>query len=96
MVNTLTSPEDETVILLNASPRPIDLTGWTLADTRKRRKPLAGVLNAGEPRVFHVRPEIELSNQGGIISVLNTEGLKVDGVQYTREEARHPGWTIVF
>ncbi len=95
-VNTIKSPEDETVILLNTSPQPISLQGWALADTQKRKKPLTGTLNPGEPRVFHVRPEIELSNKGGIISLLNDEGLKVSGVSYTQEQARHPGWTIVF
>lgn len=95
-VNTLTSPEDETVILLNTSPQPIDLNGWSLADSRKNRKPLTGSLPPGEPRVFHVRPEVELSNKGGIISLLNAQGLKVHGVSYTRDQAREPGWTLVF
>jgi hypothetical protein len=39
---------------------------------------------------------VVLSNKGGIISVLNGDGLKVDGVSYTREQANQPGWTIVF
>jgi hypothetical protein len=46
--------------------------------------------------VVHVRPDIQLSNKGGIITLLNAEGLKVDGVSYTKEQAQHPGWTIVF
>ena len=37
MVNPLGgSPERETVLLLNASPRAVDLTGWTLADRMKQ------------------------------------------------------------
>jgi len=28
--------------------------------------------------------------------VLNEQGLKVDGVSYTKEQASQPGWTIVF
>ncbi|WP_077730061.1 MULTISPECIES: DUF2278 family protein [unclassified Methylocaldum] len=95
-VNTIESPEDETVILLNTSPRPIDLDGWALLDRAKHRKPLTGTLNPGEPMIIHVRPDIELSNQGGIISLLNAEGLKVHGVSYTRDQAREPGWTLVF
>ena len=34
--------------------------------------------------------------KGGIITVLNEQGLKVDGVSYTKEQASQPGWTIVF
>lgn len=95
-VNTLSSPEDETVILLNTSPAPLNLTGWNLADARKHRKPLSGALLPGEPVIIHVRPEIELSNKGGIISLLDAQGLKVHGVRYTREQAKAAGWTIVF
>jgi hypothetical protein len=37
-----------------------------------------------------------LSNQGGVITLVDEKGLKVHGVSYTREQARHPGWTLVF
>jgi hypothetical protein len=37
-----------------------------------------------------------LGNSGGIITLLNAEGLKVHGVAYTKEDARREGWTIVF
>ncbi|CAG9933959.1 protein of unknown function [Candidatus Nitrotoga arctica] len=37
-----------------------------------------------------------LSNKGGIITLLNQNGLKVHGVSYTKEQANQPGWTIVF
>jgi uncharacterized protein YukJ len=95
-INAIASPEDETVILLNTAPQPIDLAGWALADAQKRRKALAGSLQPGKPLVVHVRPDIELSNKGGIISLLNDQGTKIDGVSYTRDQAQHPGWTIVF
>jgi len=28
------NPNDETVVILNGSPAPLDMTGWTLRDTR--------------------------------------------------------------
>jgi len=37
-----------------------------------------------------------LPNKGGIITLLNERGLRVDGVAYTREQARNPGWTLKF
>jgi hypothetical protein len=37
-----------------------------------------------------------LSNKGGIITLVNAEGLKVHGVSYTRDQARQPGRTIPF
>ena len=37
-----------------------------------------------------------LPNKGGIITVLNEAGLRVDGVSYTKAQANNPGWTIKF
>jgi hypothetical protein len=37
-----------------------------------------------------------LSNKGGIVTLLNREGLKVHGVQYTGDEVSEQGRTIVF
>ena len=39
---------------------------------------------------------IQLSNEGGIITLLNSEGLKVHGVQYNKNEVSEQGRTIVF
>jgi hypothetical protein len=39
---------------------------------------------------------IQLSNKGGIVTLLNREGLKVHGVQYTGEDVSEQGRTIVF
>ena len=58
--------------------------------------PLAGTLEPGAVVKVDISPPVVLSNKGGIISVLNRDGLKVDGVSYTREQASRPGWTIVF
>ena len=41
-------------------------------------------------------PPVQLSNQGGIITLLDGHGLKVDGVSYTKAQAQHEGQTIVF
>jgi hypothetical protein len=41
-------------------------------------------------------PPVVLSNRGGVITLLDASGLKVDGVAYTREQATEPGRTIAF
>jgi len=33
---------------------------------------------------------------GGVITLLDADGLKVDGVAYTRDQARREGWSTVF
>jgi uncharacterized protein YukJ len=96
LVNDIASPEIETVTILNPSPRPIDLAGWALADRNKHRHPLSGVVAPGEAMRVRIAKPMELSNKGGLITLLNDDGLKVHGVAYTRTQAQEPGWTIVF
>ena len=38
----------------------------------------------------------QLSNKGGIITLLDSHGIKVDGVAYTKDRAQKQGWTLVF
>lgn len=90
------APEKETVTLLNTSPQPVDLAGWTLANKAKQKHLLSGILPPGEVLVVTLPQTVPLGNQGGIITLLNREGLKVDGVAYTKEQAQREGWTIVF
>ena len=91
------APERETVTLLNASPDDIDLTGWALADRLKRRMQLpASSLPGGEARRYDVAVPMQLSNDGGLITLLDASGLKVDGVAYTKDQASREGWTLVF
>jgi len=101
IVAALVSPvgEDagkETVTLLNASPDAIDLTGWSIADKLKNKHRLSGTVAAGASVVVTLPPNVQLSKKGGLITLLNQEGLKVDGVSYTQQQAQHEGWTIVF
>jgi uncharacterized protein YukJ len=96
LVNSVQSPEVEVVTLLNASPREINLQGWTLLDSQKNKQKLTGKLKSGEARAIRVEKPLALSNKGGIISILDETGLKVDGVSYTKAQASNPGWTIVF
>ncbi len=97
LVNPLgPSPEAETVTILNRQPQEILLDGWALADRNKNQQVLAGSLAAGEARVVPLSQEVQLSNKGGIITLLNSDGLKVDGVSYTKAQAREEGWTVVF
>ena len=84
------------VTLLNTSPHDINLAGWALLDTQKKRLPLSDTLRAGATRVVEIRQPLALSNKGGVITLIDDKGLKVHGVAYTREQARNPGWTLVF
>lgn len=89
-------PEVETVTLLNTSPMSIDLKGWAIADRLKQKQKLTGVVPSGATFVVKLSKEVQLGNKGGIITLLDDRGLKIDGVSYTREQAAREGWTIVF
>jgi uncharacterized protein YukJ len=96
LVNAVESPEVNHVTLLNTAPHEVNLQGWALLDTQKKRLDLDGALVAGVTRVVTVQDPFALSNKGGVITLVDDKGLKVDGVSYTKEQAKHPGWTIVF
>jgi hypothetical protein len=51
---------------------------------------------AGETIRIPVQAPVQLSNSGGLITLLDPDGLKVDGVAYTKDEAGHKGATLVF
>jgi uncharacterized protein YukJ len=89
-------PEVEKVTILNATPNTIDLTGWQIADKLKNKQALSGTIAAGATHVITVGTTVQLGNNGGIISLLNNKGLKVDGVSYTEQDAKKEGWTVVF
>jgi uncharacterized protein YukJ len=91
------APESETVTLLNASPAPVDLAGWRLADRIKRNCPVPDThLGPGTTLTVALAPEVQLGNRGGAITLLDTDGLKVDGVAYTADDIPDEGWTVVF
>ena len=90
------APETETVTLLNASPKDLDLTGWSIADAQKRRMVLDNAsLPAGQTVRIGLAPPVQLGNSGGLITLLDSAGLKVDGVAYTKAQAAE-GWSVVF
>ena len=98
MVNPVgPTPEVESVLLLNTSPAPVDLTGWRIADRARQTCPVpGGPLGAGETRRVPVAGSVVLGNGGGTVTLLNTGGQKVDGVAYTAADAAQEGWTVTF
>jgi uncharacterized protein YukJ len=90
------APEAETVTLLNTSPAEIDLAGWSLTDRAGGRLALSGLLAAGVATRVDVAAPVQLGNGGGTLTLLDSRGLKADGVAWTAARARREGWTLVF
>ena len=84
------------LLITLATTGPLD--GWKLADKNKRRHPLDSItLETGAVTTVTLPgTTIQLSNQGGIITLLNSEGLKVHGEQYNKNDVSEQGRTIVF
>lgn len=96
LVNSIESPEVETITLLNTSPGQLDINNWGILDSQKQKQVLDGQIAPGAAHVIQIQKPLALSNKGGIITLVDDNGLKIDGVAYTKEQASHPGWTIVF
>lgn len=96
LVNAVQTPEVEFVTLLNTTAAAVELAGWRVADRDKRTMELSGVVGAGETLRVRLIPPVTLPNRGGVISLLDASGLKVDGVAYTGAQAAEPGRTIAF
>ncbi len=91
------APEKESVTLLNASSQDVDLGGWAVLDRLKQRMPLASrVLAAGETARIFLEEPVKLGNGGGLVTLVDPQGLKIDGVAYSSEQAAEEGWTVVF
>jgi hypothetical protein len=91
-------PGMERVLLLNTLATEINLNGWALVDKNKRQHLLTDIiLEPGSVMDLNLPGNtIQLSNNGGIISLLDNEGLKVHGVQYNKKDVSEQGRTIVF
>jgi uncharacterized protein YukJ len=91
------APEPENVTLINASPDPVDLTGWRLLDRLGHACAVPpGQLAAGACLLVPLADGAQLGNHGGEITLLGADGLKVHGVSYTAEQAAREGWSVVF
>ena len=95
-VNDVKTPERETVTLLNTADVAVDLNGWMIADKQKAKMSLSGSIAAGATLAVPIVSPVALSNKGGIITLLDKQGIKVHGVEYTKSQASQPGRTIPF
>ena len=86
-----------TVTLLNTGSRDVELTGWVLTDVREHRMPLpSATVRAGDTARVAVAADVLSGDAGGLLTLLDPAGLKVDGVAYTGRQARDRERTIVF
>jgi uncharacterized protein YukJ len=92
-----TARNRETVILVNTTNQRIDITDWAIIGSPNIKRMLYGEIRAGE---FLTIPLTEkaarLTKDGGIITLLNQNGVKIDGVSYTEKDCQKTDATIIF
>ena len=86
----------ELVYLLNRSTEGISLKGWQLLNKADTPHVLSGDIWLAPGEVRCVAPSnAPLSNKGGLITLLDDKGMKVDGVSYTKQQANE-GEIVLF
>jgi uncharacterized protein YukJ len=87
----------KSVTLTNLTNHKVSLASWKLHNSAGQAQELPGnaVLNPMSARGFEVS-NLPLSNNGDIITLVNEEGLKVDGVSYNSQQGNMEGRPIVF
>jgi uncharacterized protein YukJ len=84
----------ETISFRNRTDREIDLGGWKIRIKTGETQELQSGLRIGPNATITTEMRIPLSNQGGTITLLGAQGLKVHGVSYTKADIN--GGKVVF
>lgn len=86
----------ETVHLLNRGAQPLSIAGWRVLNAADEAHVIGPdqYLMPAEARQLPI--SVPLSNKGGLITLLDADGIKVDGVSYTKQQARREGALILF
>jgi uncharacterized protein YukJ len=89
--------KQKSVSLANFTSHKVSLASWKLYNSAGQAQELPGdaALNSMATRSFEV-PNLPLSSDGDIITLLNEQGLKVDGVSYNSQQGKLEGKPIVF
>ena len=103
IIAALINPEghdagNETVTLINIGKSQQSLEGWRLVDRNEKQQLLAiCTLQPGEViRITLNVNGVQLSNKGGKIGLLDSEGRVVHSVNYSKVQARSSGETVLF
>ena len=83
------------VIVANMSAGALDLAHWRLLVDAERTYPLPATLLAPGQPIAAALPAGALSDRGGLITLVNSGNLRVDGVAYLGGDAK-AGWSTSF
>jgi len=89
--------ESETVWLMNCSPDSVAINGWTILNKNENAQRIDENITLSPGQFYKVlMDKAPLSNSGGLLTLLDENGVKLDGVSYTREQAGKEGYVVIF
>jgi len=86
----------ETVSLLNVSDESIDLTGWSISDSKDRSEKISGITIAPGGFVTITLKSPKLTNSGGSITLKNENDKVIQKVTYNKSDTSRDGWAVTF
>ena len=86
----------EHVAIRNDGEHPLPVSGWRLLNRNGDATILDGVVPPRAVRRFSLPAAVPLSSRGDLIRLLDPDGAEVDGVSYTRHEARRKHGSLTF
>ncbi len=90
-------PGHEFVTIVNISDKKLNLDGWKVLDRNNKEELIKGSVLPGEAFMIRLTGTgAQLSNKGGAITLIDAQGLKVDGVAYTKSQAGSQGLPTIF
>lgn len=95
-IKTNAENSGQSVTILNRATQAVNLQGWSLINTARDSYPLRGILKSGAAKKIKLPDRFKLTQAGGIVSLLDQQGLKIDGAAYRTSEIADPGWSITF
>lgn len=89
--------QPEMVYVLNRTTDGISLKGWSILNKNDTAHVISNDIWVAPGGVQIIVTEgAELSNKGGLITLLDEKGHKVDGVRYTKDMVSNEGYWVVF
>jgi uncharacterized protein YukJ len=92
----------EAVTLINTTNHKIDITDWVITDSLNFKRMLYGEIRPGEFLTIPLMSKNagshghEFAKEGGIISLLDPNGLKIHGVSYMEKDYQKEDFTLTF
>ena len=83
------------LIVTNMTAASLDLTGWSVLSQAEQSIPAPAVALAASQPLTIPLPAGTLDDGGGILTLINAAGLRVDGVAYGGGDASS-GWSTSF